>query len=125
MWMGYTVDEPIYSMTSHSDTIVWGAGKNGYLVKRINAAAASVNELINAEQFNLYPNPARTFFSVEFPEQLQQTEIMVELYTIDGKMVQKGEVNSSTLNIEDLESGSYIVQIKSENGSWNKSLIKE
>jgi hypothetical protein len=125
MWMGYTVDEPIYSMTSHSDTMVWGAGKNGYLVKRGNPAPASLNELDHHLEISLYPNPSVTHFTLDLPKQLWYTEFIIELYSVDGKLLKKGEKKEATMHIEDLNPGSYLVNIKTDSGSWNTTLIKE
>jgi photosystem II stability/assembly factor-like uncharacterized protein len=125
MWMGYAVDEPIYSMTSHSDTIVWGAGKNGYLVKRGNQGPVSVNEQQKQEPIALFPNPAGVQFTVDLPKTLMNAEFIIEVYSLDGKWVKQGGKNENTLNVEDLETGNYIVHVSSEKGGWNTTLIKE
>jgi hypothetical protein len=76
-------------------------------------------------EISLYPNPSVTHFTLDLPKQLWYTEFIIELYSVDGKLLKKGEKKEATMHIEDLNPGSYLVNIKTDNGSWNATLIKE
>ena len=124
LWTGYSVDEPIYSMTSHSDTIVWGAGKNGYLVKRGGPESSFVNENTLEVKINLYPNPATTLLTIDFPKELENTDFEVSILSTDGKIVKELYSGSEGINISHLDMGQYILKLSSEKGIWNKVFLK-
>lgn len=71
--------------------------------------------------FTIAPNPATSFFEV----QSSNSEIQnINIYGITGKLVQAISEPSSRVNVSELDSGIYIVQITANNGlSSTKKLI--
>jgi hypothetical protein len=124
LWTGYSVDEPIYSMTSHSDTIVWGAGKNGYLVKRGGAEFAAINENTLVDKINLYPNPASTFLHIDLPKEIENTNYSIEILSTYGRKVKEMKSVSQNIDINELKTGHYIIIINSEKGVLTKAFSK-
>ena len=72
----------------------------------------------------IYPNPATNQVTVSMKDgsQLQQ----VSLYSMDGRLLQTSKVgdDSVTLNVEDLPSGVYSVQVRTEKGIVAKRIFK-
>lgn len=122
VWNMYPVDEPIYSMTSN-DTVVWGAGKNGYLVRK-GSPILSINDLKSQEKITLFPNPTSDFVTVQFSEEFEQGDFTIEVYSIDGKLVKSVETETNRVQISDLNSGNYIVRIIKNTMVWNSKLLK-
>ena len=115
---------PIYSMTSISDTIIWGAGKNGYLVRSINAGALSVDAENLQGKIELFPNPANDYFTVNFSDQDQNNDFFIEVFSMDGKMVKNSKPGINVVQISDLERGNYIVRVRKGSLLWTTKLTK-
>lgn len=60
---------------------------------------------------SIYPNPANNEISIEG---LNGALSMVELYSMDGKLMLQSEMQDGTLNIEALPSGSYILVVRND-----------
>lgn len=77
----------------------------------------------NKVNFKVYPNPVIDVINLEFDE----TEIQileVSLFSIDGKKIKTFEKNA-VLNIEEIASGVYLLNIASTQGSFFKRIIKK
>ena len=68
---------------------------------------------------NLFPNPTRDNVTIQC-EGMRQ----VEIYSIDGRLVQSLSVNGSECLIEGLESGVYMVRIETDAGSVVRKMVK-
>lgn len=72
-----------------------------------------------SNDYKLYPNPASDFFTVQTPYNVNK----VIVSTIDGKQISE-TLQSSTVNIESLEKGMYLVTVFSDNGVFNSTIVK-
>ncbi len=124
IWNMYPVDEPINSMTSVNDTIIWGAGKNGYLVRSINAGELSIDPESLEGKVELFPNPANDFFTVNFSDQVESNDFYIEVFSMDGKMVKNSKPGISLVQISDLNSGNYIVRVRNGSLLWTTKFTK-
>jgi hypothetical protein len=86
---------------------------------------------IYANQFNLelYPNPAKSSISVKLNQTLT-APIEYAIYAIDGAKVasyqqESNQINQQLdLNIEALQSGVYLLQVKTAKGTIQRKFIK-
>ncbi|MCU0431668.1 MAG: YCF48-related protein [Cytophagaceae bacterium] len=124
-WIGYSVNEPIYSMSSYLDTIVWGAGKNGFLVKRGPADILSVNKGELNMHVEVYPNPGNNSIQVNLPDELKRTGFHLELYSMEGKLLKKEASTKGEMNIADLENGTYLIRVIGEKDVWVSTFLKQ
>ncbi|QOW10422.1 T9SS type A sorting domain-containing protein [Kaistella flava (ex Peng et al. 2021)] len=70
--------------------------------------------------FNLYPNPANEFFTVENDKPLNA----VSIYTLDGRLVKTiNNPASKKIDISSLSKGVYMVKVKSDNTESTRKLI--
>jgi len=91
------------------------------LYARSNVSTLSDNEFdINA--FKLYPNPVKD--SLHF-EANNHPILDFKIIDFTGKVVYNDLPNSNKINLEWLPTGAYLVQIKTENGSISKKIIKD
>lgn len=80
---------------------------------------------VNKWQFSVYPNPADQQITVVM-DQLENQRCEAVLYDMLGRKVAEFLLNDNynTLNISDLKSGMYLLQVKSDNQTAIKKIIK-
>lgn len=120
----YLVDVPINSMTSYSDTIVWGAGNNGYLVKRGPAETLSLNNQDFLKKVIIYPNPANNEIKIVLPEAFNNP-FSLELSSMDGKIIKTGMNDERVISLEDIEPGTYLLKFLNKEYCWSKQFVKQ
>ncbi len=88
----------------------------------VNGDPASIEDDHVHGNIVVYPNPAQNSLSVRHPNKISSFEIMNSL----GKVVLSGHLNSSTINIESLQKGSYFIILNDEDRhrSYHKKFIK-
>ncbi|ABG58352.1 glycosyl hydrolase family 8 [Cytophaga hutchinsonii] len=88
-----------------------------------------VASALAATEIDLFPNPSTGSTNLEFNGSFN--EVAVTIYTIDGNKVFASEYASvdpgalRTLNVEELPSGIYIVEVSTAEGKLVKRLIKQ
>jgi PKD repeat protein len=89
----------------------------------VNSSVLSVNE-IAASNFVVYPNPVASSFTIESDKALNSE---ITIISITGKIVKKAHLTNgqATINIQELQRGSYFVQIQENNTIQTKLVIKE
>ncbi|HNW90719.1 MAG TPA: T9SS type A sorting domain-containing protein [Bacteroidales bacterium] len=96
-----------------------------FLTKELDSCIfASINENnINADDFlHVYPNPASEKITIE-----TQEKSIIEILNIQGQLVKSIKSNDSKTNIDvsALQSGMYLVEVKTENGVVVRKFVKE
>ncbi|MEI7979216.1 MAG: M1 family aminopeptidase [Bacteroidota bacterium] len=85
-----------------------------------------INDLIKKESgFLIYPNPTKHQINIEISEKLLHTNAII--YDMIGKEVQKVTLNKplQTINIEQLNKGTYFINIENFGSSSSKKFIVE
>ncbi len=59
----------------------------------------------------LYPNPARTQFSIKIQQPLSRYQI----FDVQGRNIQHGQLNTNPIDISNLENGVYLIKVISQN----------
>lgn len=104
--------------TNGGFTIVMGDGSNG---------PTAINQLEKTVSFNLFPNPASNNFSINLNSKINENAT-INIYNTTGTLVKSNEITMTsgeqTLNIDiqDLNTGLYIVQLATDNGVVTKKL---
>jgi hypothetical protein len=128
---GVTHTASLYVMNSESEWIQFeDADSDDYTVSysfddplQIKAVTAGVQAGLSTIEsqmpgIKVYPNPSSSTVNIDYPEELNIT-----LYNVLGQQILK--TNSKTINISNLEKGTYILITKDENNSiTNFKLIK-
>ncbi|MFB9120105.1 DUF5074 domain-containing protein [Bergeyella porcorum] len=73
---------------------------------------------IKQEQFKIYPNPATDFIQIT-----NASNAEVEIYTLNGKLIQKGKAVQGRLAFQGIKTGVYLVKISTENRTFTSKLI--
>ncbi len=105
--------------------VVNGTPSNGTVYRFINGGNVSLNELTKTNQlsFSVFPNPTTDYISIDLAlNDLVST--IVSIYDINGKFVSiKGF--EKTINISDLEAGTYFLEIITKDGRGIAKFMKQ
>jgi len=123
-WNMYPMNEPIYSITSFNDTMIWAAGKNGYLVKTIDPNSVSITTIQAEESIELFPNPTNDYLSIQFSNNVVTKEFSIEIYSVEGKLIKKGEVGKSIIQVSELAHGAYYVKVMQNSNILTSKFVK-
>ncbi|HRH03672.1 MAG TPA: YCF48-related protein [Bacteroidia bacterium] len=123
-WNMYTMNEAIYSITSVNDTMIWAAGKNGYLVKTVDPNSVSISTIHVEEPVKLFPNPTSDFLTIQLLNEAVANEFIIEIYSVEGKLIKKGEVGKSTIQVSDLAPGDYYAKVIHNSGISISKFVK-
>ncbi len=85
----------------------------------------SVNEVLN-EKFNIFPNPVNDVVNITNNDNIKINKI--KIYNENGKFVKEENYNTENniqLNIENLQSGIYMLDLETDHGSATKKIIKK
>ncbi len=96
-------------------------GSAGVELWKYQDPALSVTDLELENKIALYPNPTLKWFSIESNLQFNKISVL----DIHGKTIKIFDENVKEYNVEDLTSGLYFINIKTEKGKITKKLIKE
>lgn len=111
----FTVDDLPFTVTSYV------ANPNFDVICKVNSAILSTNEIQKIETL-IYPNPAKSEFTIESPKTIQN----VNVFDSSGKMIfRTSNINQFKLQIptHNWPNGVYSVQIQVENQRVIKKLI--
>jgi hypothetical protein len=84
----------------------------------------SVNEFLNSK-FSVSPNPANNFISISNAENILVSGISIT--DLNGRVVKQNTYNNVSdiqINVSDLASGMYMLNIISDKGSFTKKIVK-
>jgi len=93
-------------------------------LKNVPPEVLSTNTFLS-EKFNLFPNPATAIVNITNNEHMMVKE--VEIYDTAGKLIETQTFNDQTqiqLNISALNSGTYLLHLKTDEGIAVKKLVK-
>lgn len=86
----------------------------------IEDQTAGINDL-NTQIFSIYPNPTNGILNIESKESIEKAEV----YALNGQKLKQFD-NTKTLNISDLNKGTYLIKLYSKSGgSKTIKLIKK
>ncbi|WP_379966514.1 T9SS type A sorting domain-containing protein [Epilithonimonas sp. UC225_85] len=104
------------------DFVASGASTSGFdnLTTKAVATLLAVSDVSTKSQVSVYPNPATDVITVKSENKIAQ----VSIFDISGKAVKT--TSETTINVENLAKGSYIVSIKYADGTTeSKKVIKK
>jgi hypothetical protein len=93
---------------------------NNFSIKGIPETFA-ITDPITALQFNIYPNPV----SEELYIVHGYNKVNYNLFSVDGKLIQNGLLNGLKINMSNLQSGLYILQLEVDGKKEIKKIVKK
>jgi ELWxxDGT repeat protein len=105
----------------------YGQGKKLYKIGPNTSTA--INNLVQEEsQVLVYPNPSSSILNIQLND-MGESEINYAIFKLDGQLLQeyhqvKLENNSTTIALDNLESGMYFIMINSPYSKYYRRFIK-
>lgn len=115
------------SLQSDGSLLVGGAfisydnKSSDYLVKLFLDKTLG-NESFDLKKSLVYPNPVKDILQLD---SLENSYDKYEIFDIQGKKVNYGEVTEKEINVSNLSKGVYILKLTSERNTINQKFIKE
>ncbi|WP_296145778.1 T9SS type A sorting domain-containing protein [uncultured Flavobacterium sp.] len=95
-----------------------------YIDNYVAVAGLGVNNNVVASKLSVYPNPAKNLINISNSDNVSLTNATIT--DLNGRTVKSVELNGATqINISDLASGVYMMNINSDQGSVTKKIVKE
>lgn len=108
-------------------TANYGQGKKLYKIGANTSTA--INNLVQEEsQVQVYPNPSSSILNIQLND-MGESEINYAIFKLDGQLLQeyhqvKLENNSTTIALDNLESGMYFIMINTPYSKYYRRFIK-
>lgn len=121
-WNNWSLLQPINSISSYDDSIVWAVGDSGYIVVNVNPVTLSIpsTELLQMD-FMIYPNPTQDLLFIKGVEAVDLSKIIIQNYL--GEILFEGE--SLTIDVSTYSSGIYFLTLYSVSGEQiSKRFVK-
>lgn len=115
----------------YNENLLFGSWNEEVGYGRVNAYKAiqfavdyqstvSIAETTSSFDFNIYPNPSKGIFNIDYKESAQ-----IDIYDINGKLVyQVDKIDGNKISLE-LQRGLYFVMLKNDLGSSVKKVLIE
>ncbi len=93
-----------------------------------NCSRFDINEPVLITE--LYPNPTNQQINIEFMSDSDETATL-HIYSVSGELIKESEmnvnrgINTSSIQVEDLDSGSYVIKLTQGAFTTNKQFIKQ
>lgn len=124
-WNYDVVDQAINDISSYNDSTVFAVGDSGYIVvNKILTGLNPFDESISFVPLILSPNPAQQFFNISMPENVNANEVSIRVFSVLGEMVLL-ERNVNAIDIRNLSSGVYIVEVLGDRFAGRGKLVVE
>ncbi|HEY6913077.1 MAG TPA: family 16 glycoside hydrolase, partial [Paludibacter sp.] len=93
-----------------------------------SSLVSAVKDLKTTENIKVYPNPAKNFLEVSFNERLNN-DFSIHILSINGSLIQtkkrSKDVAMVYFDTQNMAKGTYLVNISSDNESYQSRFIKE
>ena len=120
-----------YTITiSHKGTLVSGSQNYSLIVTGIQNTLSVENQTLDS-RFVIYPNPATNVLNVSFNESNQFEDAVITVYDIQGRIIIKRALNHFDLSqvvqldVSDINSGMYIVNVNQGNKQFSTKFVKQ
>lgn len=114
-------DEPVFIAFRYVTVVNWLDVRFDNL--RISSNVVdNTRELQNRQTFSIFPNPASDKLTIHTSEQLNSE---VQIYTVSGNLISREIIDDGNVNISDLTSGVYIIEVELEGKKLRKQFIKK
>jgi hypothetical protein len=113
--------------------VKWPSGiVDTYLNPQINAdfrvtegTTLAVNGNANAV-FSVIPNPAKQFITINLNSGSTEKLTSAQIFDLTGRLIMETPLNSSKINVDSLQSGTYLLLLQNEKGKgYSQKFIKE
>lgn len=105
-----------------SGSSLYVADSNNHRIRKIDMSALSMDEF-NQNVINIYPNPVQNILNVSLENNSEIQKIVI--YDITGKQLKLHEGNTTSISVEDLKPGCYLLEITIDEKKQIKKFLKQ
>jgi len=124
-WVSEQVNQHVYDVKSHSDSIVFLVGDSGFVAT--NAPfAVGINDLKTSNEFTVYPNPFTDILTIEMAAESLFTNL--RLYSVAGRLVHEERLEqqgNTTVLLPELQRGTYLLELSDGEHAVYQQLIRK
>ncbi len=106
--LDWTLGEPVTAALTNSNNIL----TQGF--QQPNLLTTAIDDVPADYSVTIFPNPAIDFVNLQIQNALNES-LLIDLYTIEGKLLKSQQINSSThlqIDMTAYSSGTYLLSIK-------------
>lgn len=96
-------------------------GTSDSMMVVITNQSTSIQERTNELEFTIFPNPARDQVTINIAERITQ----IDVYTLSGQLVKSVQPQTNTINVQELETGAYLMRVMVGNKMSTSRLVKQ
>lgn len=90
----------------------------------VEGSSPLANASFTNTDFSVYPNPAHHTLNIKFNDNI--TLATAQIFDLQGRSIQKTSITNTTINVEKLVSGTYILLLTDTNGKeYTSKFVKE
>ena len=95
---------------------------NNVFVDNIEVSNNPVSiETVENSNLSIFPNPVKDVLTINYDKAISQ----IDVYDVNGKLVKTFTTVNGTINVSDLSSGVYMLNIQTEEGLVVRKIVKE
>ncbi|MEA3505590.1 MAG: T9SS type A sorting domain-containing protein, partial [Bacteroidota bacterium] len=104
---------------------VYGSRQNYWVFGISDTTVNIVDNSLESIIVKIYPNPVKSLLNIDFPNDYNIHNTIIEIVDINGRTILKSEPVSITsqLDIKKINSGLYLVKIQNKNTLITKRII--
>lgn len=99
----------------------WARGIDIDNVSVVDTSALYVTDTAKEKSIKIYPNPAKNVVNIGTDKVLKS----IELFSMTGQLIKTFSKDSKQINVSDIDSGTYLLRVKSEGKDESFKLIKD
>ncbi|MDD4971701.1 MAG: T9SS type A sorting domain-containing protein [Paludibacter sp.] len=109
------------TLPAGSYSITKGSTTNLFYMSVVYTSTGTGIHNTEVSGLTLYPNPVKNSLSISSGAELNK----VEIYSLTGILVKRAEGNNTTIDMSQLNKGSYLVKVFTGQGNFTQKMIKE
>ncbi len=114
-----TIGAVLYSLFVQPSGVASACGKDGKIYKNDDITLSS--KLLHKTNISIYPNPSQGKIILQYPQDLDIDKIM--LSQLNGQVIREFNTDFKELDVSEVDSGHYLLQIYTSQGSITKKLM--
>lgn len=107
--------------TEYNQVLGWGVDSTLISFNCVSNSTNAIYHFTNSE-LKLYPNPASSHLQLKTGQNIQI--ISYKIFNHNGQEIDNGKIKSNLININNLNSGLYIIELTTGTGVFTKQFLK-
>ncbi len=124
-WSYENVGQNLNSLDSYGDSTVFAVGDSGLVVTNVNVVLGISERYSHENELMLYPNPAGDLLKFTVRDVNTSRVSQVTIWNLQGQLVYSEYQSHSSIDINSLTTGSYILEVQTGDRKLRKQFVKQ